>query len=859
MTELSSSPDHPPRHKLGLALAGGGFRASLFHVGVLRRLAELDLLRYVEVLSTVSGGSVVGALYLMHLKAELEQPMLAQLPPRLGGLSRYAYLQLVRRVEQDMRRAAQLNLRIRLLMHPWTLFKVCLGPDSLATAMAKLYDEHLLKGVAQRLRSTTGQPESDRLPLLALRLRAEASSRAGGSENYNHQALWEGAADAKPGSALTRWIINATSLNSGARFWFSHAELGEWYFGHLRYGEIETELLPRKVLLYPEDTALKPRVTLSAKDKAWAESVLSVWSRSDASGLRQRCRALQTLMDQLAPGVTLETLVQWLSDAESGRLRALKTPAWFLLRGRRLRPKVTDGLSLSQHVASLREAFFSLLPDGQRDSQFNWDQLRALHPMRLARAQQQACRLILEIYNLRAAWMVSPQASQEWQRLPLAQAVTASAAFPPVFPPYLLSDFYDDRRVRTLGLTDGGVFDNMGTTALLDEQCNLIIASDPGGIFETEQQEASVGRLGLSARLTAILSELPLNLFRHELRERVRLTERLSGESLGSTAKEFLSLRALKVLINFRIDSGVPLLRGRQMLEERAPGERSPEPALTLAQADERERRLLARLRTDLDAFSDLEAEALIRQGYLQAEENLAPLRQAGSPLADHLSVQPDAAAPYEPPFRDEAAMRRRERLLRAGQHRFLRLLAAWGTAWRQGALSLALLALLLSLSREGVWGWVADALLPWAQEAWQQAQPGALRWCAGWLWAWVPWAAAALVCALPVLVRWRSADRARRREFGLPPPKPWLLQALWRRHMPTRLRVMAYYRNTGVYLGMLLLLPMNWVPWALGVTVTLIVVVPLLACLADACFSKPLLRLARRGTGVQSIPDSYP
>ncbi|MCZ8075365.1 MAG: patatin-like phospholipase family protein, partial [Paucibacter sp.] len=323
MTELSSSPDHPPRHKLGLALAGGGFRASLFHVGVLRRLAELDLLRYVEVLSTVSGGSVVGALYLMHLKAELEQPMLAQLPPRLGGLSRYAYLQLVRRVEQDMRRAAQLNLRTRLLMHPWTLFKVCLGPDSLATAMAKLYDEHLLNGVAQRLRSTSGETKSDRLPLLALRLRADASSRAGGSENYNHQALWEGAADAKPGSALTRWIINATSLNSGARFWFSHAELGEWYFGHLRYGEIETELLPRKLLLYPEDTALKPRVTLSAKDKAWAESVLSVWSRSDASGLRKRCRALQTLMDQLAPGVTLETLVQWLSDAESGRLRAL--------------------------------------------------------------------------------------------------------------------------------------------------------------------------------------------------------------------------------------------------------------------------------------------------------------------------------------------------------------------------------------------------------------------------------------------------------------------------------------------------------------------------------------------------------
>ena len=59
------------RDKLGLALAGGGFRASLFHVGVLRRMAELDLLRYVEVLSTVSGGSIVGALYILMLKERL--------------------------------------------------------------------------------------------------------------------------------------------------------------------------------------------------------------------------------------------------------------------------------------------------------------------------------------------------------------------------------------------------------------------------------------------------------------------------------------------------------------------------------------------------------------------------------------------------------------------------------------------------------------------------------------------------------------------------------------------------------------------------------------------------------------------
>ena len=53
--------------KVGLALSGGGFRASLFHIGVLARLAELDVLRRVEVLSCVSGGSILGAHYYLEI------------------------------------------------------------------------------------------------------------------------------------------------------------------------------------------------------------------------------------------------------------------------------------------------------------------------------------------------------------------------------------------------------------------------------------------------------------------------------------------------------------------------------------------------------------------------------------------------------------------------------------------------------------------------------------------------------------------------------------------------------------------------------------------------------------------------
>ncbi len=44
--------------RLGLALSGGGTRAAVFHLGLLRRLAVEGLLENVEQLSTVSGGSL---------------------------------------------------------------------------------------------------------------------------------------------------------------------------------------------------------------------------------------------------------------------------------------------------------------------------------------------------------------------------------------------------------------------------------------------------------------------------------------------------------------------------------------------------------------------------------------------------------------------------------------------------------------------------------------------------------------------------------------------------------------------------------------------------------------------------------
>ena len=51
----------PGRERIALCLSGGGYRAALFHLGVLRRLNEYGLLPCIDTVSAVSGGSLAAA------------------------------------------------------------------------------------------------------------------------------------------------------------------------------------------------------------------------------------------------------------------------------------------------------------------------------------------------------------------------------------------------------------------------------------------------------------------------------------------------------------------------------------------------------------------------------------------------------------------------------------------------------------------------------------------------------------------------------------------------------------------------------------------------------------------------------
>lgn len=136
--------------KVGLGLSGGGFRASLYHIGVLARLAEVDLLRHVEVLSCVSGGSIVGAHYYLKLRKLLESR-----PD--GTITCEGYVRLVEELAEEFLAGVKRNVRTRVLAHlPSNLKMLLLAGYSRTLRVGELYEREIFSRVGDRLRDDKG-------------------------------------------------------------------------------------------------------------------------------------------------------------------------------------------------------------------------------------------------------------------------------------------------------------------------------------------------------------------------------------------------------------------------------------------------------------------------------------------------------------------------------------------------------------------------------------------------------------------------------------------------------------------------------------------------------------------------------
>lgn len=128
---MTEDPGHP---KLGLALSGGGHRAAFFHIGVLARLAELGLLRPIQVISTVSGGSIVGALYYLHVKNLLESKPDSEITD--GD-----YVEVVQAVEREYRQAAASNVRAAAWANPLKNFQMAVPTYTRTDRVGELYEQ----------------------------------------------------------------------------------------------------------------------------------------------------------------------------------------------------------------------------------------------------------------------------------------------------------------------------------------------------------------------------------------------------------------------------------------------------------------------------------------------------------------------------------------------------------------------------------------------------------------------------------------------------------------------------------------------------------------------------------------------
>jgi predicted acylesterase/phospholipase RssA len=213
MAEDTASVATYHRGKVGLALSGGGFRASLFHLGVLARLAEMDALRSVEVLSTVSGGSIVGAHYYLAL-----QDLLHRHPD--GELTREHYVDLVKQVQEDFLVAVQRNLRTRGLTNlPANLRFVFGGAYTRSNRMGELYEREIYARV--RDGHAPGSPRRMRDLLISPRVTAPDGSATHDRSFSPRFSNWRRRAK------VPILLLNTTSLNTGHSWHFTARWLGE--------------------------------------------------------------------------------------------------------------------------------------------------------------------------------------------------------------------------------------------------------------------------------------------------------------------------------------------------------------------------------------------------------------------------------------------------------------------------------------------------------------------------------------------------------------------------------------------------------------------------------------------------------
>lgn len=226
-------------------------------------------------------------------------------------------------------------------------------------------------------------------------------------------------------------------------------------------------------------------------------------------------------------------------------------------------------------------------------------------------------------------WVFSKRQIGDWQAgylrpapdWPIARAVAASSCFPPVFAPLRLgldpralvggkarSGPSRDRAVASIGLTDGGVYDNMGLEPVWRSHRTLLV-SNGGATFDFGPDKGLLWRL---QRYTSIVS------------------------------RQASAVRQRWLIAGYQRDR----LTGAYWSITNSPDER-------VGYSSGLIREVISQVRTDLDCFSEAEQAVLENHGYVVAD--LAVQQRA----AELISAGARPLALPNPDWLDEAKVRR--------------------------------------------------------------------------------------------------------------------------------------------------------------------------------------------------------
>jgi len=196
------------RGKTGLALSGGGFRASLYHIGVLARLAEMDVLRGLEVLSTVSGGSIVGAHYYLEVQDLLKQKL-------DKDITCEDYIDLVHRLQDRFLKGVQKNLRTRALSNLLSNFRMIFSKEySRSHRLGELYENEIYSVIGE---SKKRRKKPRTVQELLITPADQQPGKPFKPKFHNWRRI----------SRVPILLLNTTSLNSGHSWHFTSRWMGE--------------------------------------------------------------------------------------------------------------------------------------------------------------------------------------------------------------------------------------------------------------------------------------------------------------------------------------------------------------------------------------------------------------------------------------------------------------------------------------------------------------------------------------------------------------------------------------------------------------------------------------------------------